>query len=326
MKTVLLYNKPRFIGQAEGQIPGVPTEARAEYDSWVGLEGEEKKKLFLAGYQYVAAMTSPRIRIFESTEYYEGPFKSALEKSDAVLEIVGGFLPSLSTEAVDDVTTAVEAKGKGSNTWGQANAFVNKYKRLRDQVVDDLVKAGYNVAFEYFGDDPNFPDQLVPHQVLRDGAKGTVNLILSNKSPRTLVEDLVRLEELYTNVGVAVEPSPVKKGKMGAGPILLLAGIAVIIVGIIGIFHTWWTLSEKKKITDATIQVIQQGVSAGTITQEQAARQLQILNDAHSFFGSVFGADIPWNNLLIGAGVIVGLAVILPAILSPSRKSVPGKA
>lgn len=283
-------------------------------DEWERM-GPREKGLFLLAYQWVAAVTSRPLKVFGEDRTYEGIFPRGVTALLDFLRIADVVMDDLPAPVVQGVSELAGALDQGDRTVGESRSFLARYASLRDRAVRDLADGGLTVEFEYFGDSPQFPNQLVRHKVGPEDAAPDFVAIFSNKSPADLVAEGKLLREKIRQTGTKLDSAEFEL----AGAWLVLGIVGVIIAGIIGFFWSWSVQDRKNRVVDATIKAVKENPD---LTGPEKVRLLNELEKNQSVLGDLFGG-VPWENLIFTFGVVALLIWGVPKVLEWSRTAGP---
>lgn len=313
----LLPYRPAPYRPALGQAPAVNDALSPEMEKAYSGMTIRDKYLTLAGYQWLAAMTSQGLR------YGNGPYVPFLPVStESVFEFLGA------TKSVINTLTApllellaqfgVEMGASAPKAQKSATTVLSDLRNVRNRAVKDLVEAGNVVELEYFGDMPGMPGEVVYRKVAQDRAglllPADLSALFAGKDPATLLKDGLMLKEKYEEIGA--EKSDVKYSMGIAAPIIIGAIFAVVLL-ILGVLFIVRHYGFQEKVFDKTSSEAEKALKNGLITPAQYADVLKNAQDATAIWGQMFKwlELIPWTTVALVAGGAAALIWGLPAII-----------
>lgn len=295
-------------------IPGISAEETVEYEGWTLRE----KFLFLLGYQWLSAVTAPRMKIFLSNEEYQGLLPVTVTWLSDAVRAMDPVLSLMAPESLSGVTEMASGAESLTKEAGRTDQITQRYRGLRDQVVKDLLEpvgdppVEPTLQYENFGDQPQNPGVLVRTRIMREGQEPDLSAIFSTMRPAELLQAGMGLQEKYAEIGVPFTKvqAPFQLGAAPAGGILVLIIAAVVI--ILGILFLVLDHNRKSAPIEHAIDAIESDTS---MTPAQKAEALSKLNGAKSFLEGFVGAEFPWSTLILATAGAVALVYVGPSIV-----------
>lgn len=304
-------NPPTIIDKSDGMVPrtaGEPSlsaalafltsDEAADYRSWSSKE----KLQFLAGYQYIAVATSAGLKRPDGT-----PFDGLLTQGIAVafdaLQAAQNYfklMPDAAAQAADRMASTL--KDASTKTEPRGLEFTKKYALLRDRVAWELATENdLTLEYEIVGTDPASPGLLYTRKIGDDKAPD-YSAVFSTRTPKQLFDDGLALQEKFDTLGVTFQRLDLSGAnlKMGAGPALILTILITLIVGILSFYWLWNQANEQSKLTKVAVDLV---LNDPKLSSAEKALLVGRINAANSFFGGIFGATIPWTEILVVLGL-----------------------
>src|SRR4029077_21193685 len=200
------------------------------------------------------------------------------------------------------------------------------YLLLRDRVAWELAKGDSDnpdpdkrfppmtVVYEIMGTDPANPGVIYSRTVGSTPNDPDLIIEYSTMTTKELWNEGLRLEGKYDDLGVSFKKLDMSGAnlRLGAGPLFILAIIMTAIIALLAAWWLWDHITKKNQLLDLAVKNIQ---SDPRLSPAQKAKAILDINNSNSFFNVVFGFEIPWTSIIIGA-TVVGVAFYgIPALL-----------
>lgn len=271
------------------------------------------KVLFLGGYGWIAAATAKDIP-FGVSETYTGILGRTSDVTRGFLGVVLPFLGIFSS----GVRAALEGMEAGlgdiGSASGKARSAFEKYKKLRKEIIEDLVRKGHTVEYERWGDHPDHPGELVKSKVGPEGGERPpdFSFVFAPMSMKEFVEAGIKFQDKSQELGHKIkEPFRLSGSSTPRLGVLWIAAIAVIAVAValaLWAFFGMWALSEGDPQKEAFLDNIKKAVENGDMTEEEAAEAIAEYDKQRAWYEDVFG------TLKEGVNVFIVVAIAVVAI------------
>jgi hypothetical protein len=304
---------------ALGQAPAVsdtlsPTMEKAYRDMTA-----REKYLTLAGYQWLAAMTTQGLKY--GSESYTPFFPVSTDSVFGFLDTAKTMLNALTSPLVAllgqfgvEMKAAPEAQRSATTT-------LSDLRNVRNRIIKDLVAADNVVELEYFGDLPGFPGEIVYRKVAKDKAAlarpADLSALFADKDPATLLSDGLMLKEKYEEVGA--EKTDIKYSM--DGPALIIAGIFAVVLLVLGVLFIVRHYQFKELVFKRTMDDADKALADGKITPAQHAKIRKDAQDATDIWTQMFKGfgELPWTTIALVAGGAAAVIWGIPAIIQAFR-------
>jgi hypothetical protein len=281
----------------------------ADYRSW----GYKERIQFLNGYQYVSTMTATGLRRPDGTAF-QGAFPQSLDLMTAALTAAAPYFKTFDAQNAKAADQAATVLQDGSKAQPKGQDVAKKYALLRDRVAWELASGNstnpdsdkrfppITVRYEILGTDPGNPGVIYSRTVGTNLNDPDLVVEYSQMTTKELWNEGLRLEGTYEDLGVAFKKLDMSGAnlRLGFGPVLILGAIITVIVGLLATWWLWNHITTSNKIFDLAVQNIQ---NDPRLSAAEKADRLMKIKAQNSFFSVIFGFEIPWTTIVIGATV-----------------------
>lgn len=303
----------RSLGSRSNRKSGAFKLGQEDPGSWTARE----KFLYLLAYQWLSALTAPRL-LRQDEPAYEGPLRKTID----VFDSWGRFFRPLREAFSPDFGTLVElvseTTAKAREEEISATSLVVEGRALRNQIVEDLVEEGAVVEFEYFGDSPQYPGELIYHKVAGAAEHldrpADLSALFSKKSLSELVADGERLMDKFEDLGVTFE-----RPTLGVA-FPFLAVIIVAVAGIVAIYWIYRNAETKDRVVDRSLESLENARKDGLISDETYLEGLEIINRTTSLVEDLVG-PVPWDTIILGGIAIVAGVGLLSHLMAKKKEA-----
>ena len=278
-----------------------------------------EKVLFLGSYGWLAASVANEMPLGAGT--YSGVMVQGADLTKDYLSASKPYLSIFSPIVQQMFTTLESETGKLGAATGKSQANVNKYQKLRNDVVEDLVRSGYTVEYERWGDDERFPGEVVKAVVVPEGRPMGSPDFSFIFSPMTMPEFVAAGKKLQDK-SEELEQGPDKPFRLdgraggpglGVGPLAIAAVIAAIAFALWAIYAIFSLFFGDPAVHPQKLADLRAAVDKGEITEADSANIIAKETGGGNWFEGLFG-DL---KLGIGILILVGVAAIgVPALVS----------
>jgi len=283
---------------------GLSQEEATEIAGW----GVRERRLFLLGYQWLSAMTSPRLKVFGTDAGYIGLLPTAIKAIQDILSAGQPVMTKLPPESLSGFTELKTAAEEAAKTSGSIADAIRRWRPLRNSVTDQFVAENMSIEFEYFGDSPTQPNTVVLHRAVEEGVPPDFSAAFSTKTPAELIEDGIKIQDMYQEIGAVLPGFPI------------LGTLNVLIGNVLAFFSAYERVQEERNFNDEVLSAIENDT---VLTPAQKTEATQKVNGAQAILANVFsGAPFPWASLVIAGALVAGVAFLGPELWSrkPNRK------
>lgn len=307
---------PRIAGEPSlaGALAPLTSDEAADYRSW----GQSEKLQFLAGYQYVAVLSSAGLRRPDGTPF-DGLLTQGISVALSAMDTVQGYFKQMPAEVVQAANQMASVlKDASTKTEPRSIEFTKKYALLRDRIAWELATQNdLTIEYEIVGNDPANPGVIYTRKIGEDRLPD-YSAVFSTRSPKQLFDDGLALEDKFDNLGVTFKRLDMSSAnaRMGMGPALILTVLITLVVAILSFYWLWNHVNEQNKLTRLAVNLI---TSDPSLSSSEKALRISQLQAANNFFSQMFGSSVPWTELLIVLGIGVLAFLAYPYVVSESR-------